>query len=92
MGKIYLDGYIDVPEDQYKEVEEALKVHVELTLKEQGCEKFSVTPSQDTKDRFDVSEVFSSKESFNNHQKRVASSDWGALTKNFERHYSVKEH
>jgi len=91
MNKIYLNGYIDVPKEALDRVNEALVEHIRLTHLEEGCEKFEVTPSREKSGRFDVREIFSSKESFEAHQARVQNSYWGEVTKGFERHYTVEE-
>ena len=72
-------------------VNDALVEHIRLTRLEEGCEKFEVTLSQEKSGHFDVSEIFTSKESFELHQMRVKNSHWGEVTKNFERYYRVEE-
>ena len=91
MTKIYLNGYMDVPEDALDDVNLALKEHVRLTKLEEGCEKFEVKLSDTKTGRFEVSEIFSSKENFAVHQERVKNSNWGEITKNYSRHYKVEE-
>lgn len=91
MTKIYLEGYMDVPLEALEEVNLALKDHIRLTKAEEGCEKFDVILSEEKVGRFMVSEVFSSKESFEAHQARVKNSDWGKVTEGYPRHYTVEE-
>ena len=91
MTKIYLNGYMDVPLEAVDAVSEALKEHVRLTKAEEGCEKFDVSLSTDKQGRFNVSEVFASKQSFEAHQERVKNSDWGKVTQGYPRHYTVEE-
>ena len=91
MTKIYLDGYMDVPEDAIDKVKLSLTEHIKLTKSEKGCEKFEVNLSNTKAGRFEVSEIFSSKESFDAHQERVKNSDWGNITKGYPRHYTVEE-
>ncbi len=91
MTKIYLNGYMDVPEDAIDKVSFALKEHIRLTKLEDGCEKFEVSFSDSKVGRFEVSEIFSSKDSFESHQERVKNSDWGQITKGYPRHYTIGE-
>ena len=91
MPKIYLNGYMDVPEEAVDDVKSALVEHIRLTRLEEGCEKFEVIESPQKIGRFDVSEIFSSKESFDAHQQRVKNSVWGEVTKGYPRNYQVEE-
>lgn len=89
--KITLEGYIEVRSVDLDAVIDALPAHIDQTREEPGCEVFSVTPSAEYKNRFDVYEVFTDRAAFNAHQQRVRSSAWGALTTNVTRHYRVTE-
>ncbi|MDQ1197833.1 antibiotic biosynthesis monooxygenase family protein [Agrobacterium sp. SORGH_AS 787] len=46
-AKIYLSGYLDVPEDRREAVADALPHHIELTRAEPGCLSFEVVLSDD---------------------------------------------
>ena len=82
---------MDVPAEAVDEVKAALVEHMRLTKLEDGCEKFDVKLSDKIIGRFEVSEIFSSKESFEAHQERVQCSDWGEVTRGYPRHYKVEE-
>lgn len=69
-------------------IEELLPTHIELTRAEAGCLAFDVAPTGDPL-VWRVSEQFSSAESFQAHQKRVAASEWGQATSAIERRYTV---
>lgn len=62
--------------------------HVDLTRAEQGCRSFSVTPTEDSL-VWRVEEVFDDAASFRRHQDRVQGSEWGRVTANIERDYSI---
>jgi len=87
--KVQLAGYIDVPANRLDAVTGALPEHIRLSRAEPGCESFDVTPGADG--RFEVSEVFSNQTAFEQHQARVAASNWGEITAGLSRHYSVRE-
>ena len=89
--KITLEGYIEVRATDLGAVIDALPEHIDQTRNEAGCEFFSVTPNSENTNRFDVYEIFTDRCAFETHQKRVRSSDWGALTANVTRHYRVTE-
>ena len=90
MSKIILKGHIVVPEDDLEAVMEALPLHTELTLQEEGCLLFQVTQDQDRENIFHVYEEFRDRNSFERHQIRVRTSVWGEITKNVARHYQVE--
>ena len=91
MPKIYLNGYLDVPEEATERVNIALQDHIRLTQQEEGCEEFDVQLSSTQKGRYNVAEIFSSRESFEAHQARVKNSDWGSVTEGYPRHYTIEE-
>lgn len=91
MGKVILEGYIVVPEDDLKAVTAALPTHIELTRKEVGCLQFEVTPKPGSPNVFTVYEVFVDRFAFESHQQRVRESAWGAITGQVERHYEIRE-
>lgn len=90
MEKVTLEGFIDVPIDDLKTVEDELPRHMELTMAEAGCLVFEVTRDKSFPTRFNVYEEFDSESSFQYHQARVSSSAWGKVTKNVTRHYTIK--
>ncbi|MCF1482305.1 MULTISPECIES: putative quinol monooxygenase [Rhizobium/Agrobacterium group] len=91
MAKVFLDGYIDVPEDRLVAVEAALPPHIELTRAEPGCISFNVTPCPDVAGRFLVSEVFADQAAFDAHQQRTRASHWFKVTKGIGRDYQIRK-
>ena len=91
MGKVILSGYIDIPENELEIVKTALDKHIELTRNEAGCLIFEVTQSSELPTRFTVYEEFTDKAAFDSHQARVKASDWGRVTGNVKRTYSIEE-
>lgn len=88
-GKVYLNGYIDVPEDRLKAVKAALPTHIALTRAEEGCISFEVQPSDIVPGRFIVAEIFVDQAAFDAHQERAQNSDWFIVTKGIPREYSI---
>ena len=62
--------------------------HVELTRAEQGCTSFSVTPAESIR-VWRVEEVFDGAASFRRLQDRVQGSEWGIVTAEIERDYTI---
>ncbi|MBE0404578.1 putative quinol monooxygenase [Halomonas citrativorans] len=91
MAKVTLKGFIEVPGSDLDGVQAELNTHRQLTLEEPGCITFKVTQDKTDPCRFDVYEEFIDRKAFEEHQQRVASSDWGKLTRNVKRHYEVFE-
>ena len=91
MSKVILSGYIDIPENELEIVKTALDKHIELTRNEAGCLIFEVTQSSELPTRFTVYEEFTDKAAFDSHQARVKASDWGRVTGNVKRTYSIEE-
>ena len=91
MPRIILTGYILVTDTDLTAIKEALPLHSQLTREEKGCLVFEVSPDKHHANRFNVYEEFVDKKAFELHQQRVANSNWGLLTKNVERYYSIKE-
>lgn len=91
MAKVTLKGFIEVPGSDLDGVQAELNTHRQLTLEEPGCITFKVTQDKTDPCRFDVYEEFIDRTAFEQHQQRVASSDWGKLTRNVKRHYDVFE-
>lgn len=88
---IELTGYIDVPEGRREAIAAALPLHVELTRAETGCVQFDVTPDPEVEGRYNVSELFTDRESFDAHQARVKASAWGEISAGIRRKYSIRE-
>lgn len=65
-----------------------LPEHISLTRAERGCLLFEVTQSSDPL-IWHVEERFSDKRAFRQHQKRAATSDWGRMTAEITRDYTV---
>jgi len=91
MGKVVLQGYILVADDDLKRVEQELDTHIKLTLQEAGCTTFRVTKCPENPNRFDVYEEFTDRAAFELHQTRVKASHWGKVTVNVVRHYQISE-
>ena len=89
LNKIVLKGYIIVPDSDLAAVKEELPVHINLTRNEEGCLVFEVKQDEIENNKFHVYEEFVSEAAFANHQQRVRSSKWGAITKNIERNYEI---
>jgi quinol monooxygenase YgiN len=89
-GRVFLDGYIEVPPERLAAVTRALPDHIALTRAEPGCLAFSVTPSPDHPDRFLVSEIFADQAAFDAHQLRAKASAWAVVTAGLARHYTVR--
>ena len=89
MSTVTLNGYIIVPESELSSVLDELPNHIALTQAEPGCMHFSVVQNSDNVLRFEVSEQFRDRTSFEKHQQRVRESFWGEVTRNVERHYVI---
>ena len=90
MTKIVLQGYIAVPPSDLEAVLEALPLHIQLTLKEEGCIRFSVEQAREDVHVFHVHEEFVDRNAFEAHQRRTRNSNWGAVSVNVERRYQIK--
>lgn len=91
MPKVVLEGYILVSDSDLPSVEKELPNHIRLTREEEGCLAFDVLQDVVNANRFSVYEEFSSRSSFEYHQQRVHSSNWGRLSRDVERHYQITE-
>lgn len=87
--KVFLNGYIDVPNDRLEAVTSALPQHIALTLAEAGCISFEVVQNDAVPGRFMVSEVFVDQAAFDAHQERARNSDWFKTTEGIPREYSI---
>ncbi|MDW3095101.1 MAG: antibiotic biosynthesis monooxygenase [Gammaproteobacteria bacterium] len=92
LSKIILQGYILVSDGDLPEIQKELPLHIEQSMKEEGCLVFNVVQDDANKNIYHVYEEFIDSESFERHQKRVGSSRWGAATVDVERHYQITEH
>ena len=91
MGRVRLEGYLDVPSDRMAAVAAALPEHIALTQAEPGCLEFSVTPSPDIIDRLMVAELFADRAAFEQHQARASASPWAQVTRGIVRHYTITD-
>ena len=90
MTKVILSGYISVPDSDLNAVRQALPMHVSATKSEPGCLVFDVEEDTCERGRFNVYEEFVDQEAFEKHQRRVRESEWGNISRNVQRHYSVQ--
>ena len=89
MKKVILEGFIEVPEDDYDQVVGELPAHIALTRQEAGCLVFRVEKDKSNPRRFKVYEEFVNKAAFEAHQTRVEASRWGKVTVNVHRDYRI---
>lgn len=91
MGEIRLWGQlVCATEDEARRVRKHLPEHVRLTRAEPGCVAFEVVPTESPL-TWSVEERFESRDSFDAHQKRVRSSEWGRATVGIKRGYVIDE-
>ncbi|MBP1850278.1 putative quinol monooxygenase [Rhizobium halophytocola] len=90
--KVYLSGYIDLPEERLEELSAALAEHVRLTQAEPGCIKFAARPSDSMPGRFMISEVFESESALAAHNLRMQQADWPKISKGVPRDITRKDH
>ena len=92
MSEVVLTGVLVCADDEQAEiVERHLPRHVELTRDEDGCVSFDVERLGDSL-VWQVRERFRDRTAFDAHQRRVAESEWGAVTAGIERQYEVDDH
>ena len=91
MSKVKLKGYVIASDEHLPGIEAELPKHIELTRQEQGCLVFQASQDPKNKNRFDVYEEFSDRESFEAHQDRAKASRWGIVSANLEKHYHISE-
>lgn len=65
-----------------------LQSHIDLTRAEPGCISFEVHPTDDPM-VWCVDETFTDAAAFEQHQVRVAHSEWGRITAQIERRYEI---
>lgn len=91
MSEVFLSGQLICATDgEAALVARHLPRHVELTLAEPGCRGFVVAPTGNPL-VWQVDEHFSDAASFEAHQARVRSSEWGRATAGIERRYTIEE-
>jgi len=91
MGKVYLDGLLVADSAAHRAVIDLyLDEHIALTRAEPGCLKFEVTEDAKDRNKFHVSEVFDSEESFAAHQARAIASEWGQHSEKLKRKFSKR--
>lgn len=71
-------------------VERYIGEHRRLTREEPGCLSFNVIATVDPL-IWNVDELFSSKETFEAHQRRTKNSAWGIETRHIAREYQITE-
>lgn len=91
MPVITVNGYIEIPDEDFDALLAALPKHVEATKAEEGCIEFEVIQDKGYPNRFNVFEIFIDRESFDYHQERTAGSQWAVASANVVRHYNVTE-
>ncbi len=91
MGKLILSGHFDVQLNELEQIRDALALHIELTRQEPGCIIFEVDEDLSHPGRFTVYEAFVDQEAFDLHQERSKASEWGTISENFERHFTMSE-
>lgn len=89
LKKITLTGHIIAPAHQLQAVRDALVEHIALTRAEDGCIVFNVDEHATQVGRFDVYEEFVDAKTFAAHQSRVRESNWGKVSINASRHYTI---
>ena len=89
-GRVFLDGYMEVPPERVADVTRALPDHIALTRAEPGCLAFDVSVSPSDPGRFLVSEIFADRAAFDAHQARAKASAWAEVTAGLPRHYTIR--
>lgn len=90
MRPIYLTGYIDIPQNELHHLLPKLKQHIVNTREESGCLHFEVIADEAIQGRFHVNELFKDQRAFDEHQTRMASSEWGLSSRNVKRCYEIE--
>lgn len=89
MGHVVLTGtLVCANEAQTATVRRCLPMHATLSRAEPGCISFEVTPTSDPL-VWQVEETFLDARSFEGHQARSRTSEWGRSTLGIERRYTV---
>ena len=91
MSRVYLDGLLIANSAAHRAVIDLyLEDHIALTRAEPGCLKFEVTEDARDRNKFHVSEIFDSEDSFAAHQARAKDSEWGKHSEKLERKFSKR--
>ena len=85
--QVRLVGHIQVPVHKQALIQAALPIHIENTRAESGCITFELEQHPIDPCRFEVFEIFQNQNVFDQHQARVQTSEWGALTTDAQRFY-----
>lgn len=91
MGKVHLNGYIDIPLEKRDIAAPYLAEHIALTRAEPGCLFFDLPPDPSTAGRYFVRESFKDRAAFEAHQRRNHASDWYVFSAGFPRAYDLTE-
>ena len=91
MGEVSLTGFIAIPADERARLLPLLDAHIRLTRAEDGCLAFDVTETAPGSGLFAVSERFRDAAAFDVHQRRAATSPWGAASRHLVRDYRKTE-
>ncbi len=89
MREVSLAGTIKFSDSDLEAVLAELPRHIQLSREEPGCIEFNVTQDSSTPTLFHVAERFESNDAFTRHQLRVRASNWGTITKDAKRRYTV---
>jgi quinol monooxygenase YgiN len=91
MPRIRLIGRLEMTPERRDAVLAALPAHIALTRREPGCLDFEVSEDLEDPLRLTVSELFASREAFDAHQQRAASSAWADASRGLKRVYDIQE-
>jgi quinol monooxygenase YgiN len=91
MPRIRLTGRLEMTPERRDAVLAALPAHIALTRREPGCLEFEVTEDLEDPMRLKVLELFGSREAFDAHQQRAASSAWADVSRGLKRVYDIQE-
>ena len=86
---VMLAGYLDIPPNHRRAVNQALPRHIKLTRQEKGCVRFDIVADPQTPERLHVVEIFENQAAFDHHQSRTSASDWAEISRNITRHYHI---
>lgn len=89
MSAVQLTGRMTAPPERCPGVRAAMADHIRLTRAEPGCLYFDLRESEDGV--FEVSELFQSRDAFEEHQHRTRGSAWFRITGDLPRDYEVAE-
>lgn len=87
--RVFIEGYLDVPAEAFDAAQPVWHEHVDLSLKEPGCQKFAFRFDDDIVGRIWISEIYDNADAFEAHKARTGNSDWGRVGKDFLRNIDV---